>query len=562
MFLLYSESGANLSVEPRMQFKNLNRYRTGGTHLRPQLGVPLPRTPGGRVYRYSPNEEAYPRHFVLGDVADGIEISAEARARMKLDPHSEQTVCPYSGVVAPDQAFTHPDDRDAAVEIVKHAAVEDVRAELQRMLEGVARNSRGMIKYTPGRAAPKPKPRFARRDLMRELVCDHCGRDYGVFAIALFCPDCGAPNLRLHFEREAALVDAQVDLAEGLEDGQQELAYRLLGNAHEDVLTAVEATLKTVYLYGMARQSPGAPSFKPVQNDFQNVDRAKNRFADLGFDPFEELDDAHLSILRLNIQKRHIIGHNLGVVDAKFAEHAQDARVGETVHLVGEDIRIFAALSQVVVDRLDTWLAGGLPAPVSLTEPDPAPAAILTPAEPPAEATLDDLNIGAVARRMGRWLIEQSTNGLTVPVSCDALLAAFPDDDLRGLEDAVAELEAEGLVTTTHTLNGRLPHVRATLDLFAAFDPVVLGQDPTRDAGELAKMALEIGDGISVAELHKLTGWPLRRFNPALGLLVAEIDERRVSKALDSEYVTTSFHLMADDRLALKRLATRVGAAD
>ena len=34
-------------------------------------------------------------------------------------------------------------------------------------------------------------------------VCDHCGRDYGVFAIGLFCPDCGAPNLRLHFAREA-----------------------------------------------------------------------------------------------------------------------------------------------------------------------------------------------------------------------------------------------------------------------------------------------------------------------------------------------------------------------
>ena len=224
---------------------------------------------------------------------------------------------------------------------------------------------------------------------MRDLVCDHCGRDYGVFAIGLFCPDCGAPNLRLHFEREAALVDAQVDLAEGLGDGQQELAYRLLGNAHEDVLTAVEATLKTVYLYGMAQRGPDAPALRPVKNDFQNVDRAKERFAELGLDPFEELDDAHLSILRLNIQKRHIVGHNLGVVDAKFAEHAQDARVGETVRLVGEDIRVFAALSQVVVDRLDTWLAGGLPAPASLAAPDLALTAIPTPAAPAAEAVLE-----------------------------------------------------------------------------------------------------------------------------------------------------------------------------
>ena len=49
---------------------------------------------------------------------------------------------------------------------------------------------------------------------------------------------------------------------------------------------------------------------------------------------------------------------------------------------------------------------------------------------------------------------------------------------------------------------------------------------------------------------------------PALGLLVAELDERRVSKTLSSEYVTSWFHLTADDRLALKRFATRVGAVD
>jgi hypothetical protein len=292
---------------------------------------------------------------------------------MKLEPRSQQTVCPYSGIVAPHAAFTHPDDRDAAVKTIGHAATEDVHAELRRMLKGVAQRSRGTITYKPGRTIANAKPRFVRRDLMRELVCDHCGRDYGVFAIALFCPDCGAPNLRLHFLREITLVDAQVELAEGIEDGQRELAYRLLGNAHEDVLTAFEATLKTVYFYGMAKQGPHGATFKPVGNDFQNVDRAKERFTALHLDPFEEFDDKHLEVLRINIQKRHIIGHNLSVVDAKFAQQARDAKVGETVRLVGDDIRVFAALSQVVVDRLNTWLADGEPAPATLAKPNLPP---------------------------------------------------------------------------------------------------------------------------------------------------------------------------------------------
>lgn len=70
-----------------------------------------------------------------------------------------------------------------------------------------------------------------------------------------------------------------------------------------------------------------------------------------------KLKPKELSVLVLNIQKRHVIGHNLGVVDAKFAQHATDARLGETVKLVGKDIRAFAEISQRVVDRLDDWLA-------------------------------------------------------------------------------------------------------------------------------------------------------------------------------------------------------------
>ena len=41
-----------------MRFPNLEKYRTGGTSTRMRLGIPFPRTPDGRVYRYSPNETA------------------------------------------------------------------------------------------------------------------------------------------------------------------------------------------------------------------------------------------------------------------------------------------------------------------------------------------------------------------------------------------------------------------------------------------------------------------------------------------------------------------------
>lgn len=540
-----------------MKFRNLERFRTGGTGSKFELAVPVPRTPDGRVYRLSPNEYAHPRHFVLGDFDKTFVPSDLARARMKIEPRSSQTVCPYSGTIAPDQEFTHPDDLKAAVELVKHAAVADTEAELSRMLDGFNRSmpSNSLIKIQANVEKKfRPQPRFSRRDLLRELVCEDCTRDYGVYAIALFCPDCGAPNLKLHFAREVSLVRAQIDLADGLGEGQEELAYRLLGNAHEDVLTAFEATLKVVYLHGMTQGADADQPAKAIKNDFQNVDAAIRRFAELNLNPFDQLSDGEEATLRLNIQKRHIIGHNLGVIDDKFATQAQDAKLGETVRLVGEDIREFATLCQRVVGRLDDWLAGNTPHTVDLVR---EPAAVI-----PARRTdpLDDLDVdlSPLARRVGLWIARQSEDGLDSFVSDEALQQAFSESELRDVQEAVAELEAEGFISCSHTVSTALPRIRATPDLYAIFDALAHGHDPVADAANLVERVLTGGDSVSVPDLHKETGWPLRRFNPAVSLVIGQVDSRRVSGATDGQYPTHWFSLVAEDRVALKRFIGRL----
>lgn len=544
-----------------MRFRNLGRFRTGGTENRMQLSVPLPRTPDGRVYRYSPNEKALPRHFVMGDVIENFVVSDAARTRMKQSPRSKQTVCPYSGVVADDQDFTHPDDVKAALKMVEHATLADVENAFHDMFRGLERkfsSSKFLTIKAGPRSAPKPRPRFSRRDLLRELVCDHCGRDYGVFAIGLFCPDCGAPNLRLHFAREVEIVVQQIELADAQED-RQELAYRMMGNAHEDVLTAFEATLKAVYLYGLGQRGAQAPEPKPVRNDFQNVDNGQRRFAELSFDPFSLLTEEERTALRLNIQKRHIIGHNLGIMDEKFADHAADARIGETVRLVGEDIRQFAALAQRVVANLDTWLASGVPVPGPL----PAQDAVVPQERPvnPGPQTSDNrspLDISPLAVRLGSWIATQSQDGLTGPVRDDDLTASFAEVQVRDLQEAIAELASEGYLRTKATMGSHLPRMSATLDLFATFDPIAKIGDPVADSLRLVETVLQGEDSVNVAELHKQTGWPARQFNPAVGLVIAQVDERRVSREIQNQYPSRYFILSADDRVALKRYAANL----
>lgn len=534
-----------------MRMKNLKKYQTGGTKSRPKLSIPLPQTPEGRVYRYSPNETAYPRHFVLGNPVDGFNIPSEKRSRMKQAPGSNQTVCPYSGTIADDSDFTHPDDQEAALKIVEHAFTEDVSEALSDMLKGVASKSKGFLTVKSTPRAQRPRPRFGRRDLMRLLVCDCCGRDYGVFAIGLYCPDCGAPNVALHFEREVELVTKQVEMAEVLDKDQQELAYRLLGNAHEDVLTAFEATLKTVYLHKISLLPLEVAQPKPPGNDFQNVEKGKRRFKLFEIDPFDQLTQTELDKLELNIGKRHVIGHNLGVVDAKFADRARDAKLGETVKLVGSDIKTFAQLCQKVVGVLDDWLAD-LTHAIKESEIGHSDSA-QREEENDSFAELD-----ALPEAIAKWLCRESENGLPDLVDTDRFQAAFADSDMRDLSDALAELEADGMITLSHAMNLELPRIRTTEELFLSFDKHIFETDPCTDASKLINLVLKNDETISVAELHEQSGLTLRRFNPAIAMVISEIGEGRVSREYCPHYPARHFLTVAEDRVALKRLLKRL----
>ncbi|OHV78931.1 hypothetical protein [Ensifer sp. LCM 4579] len=529
-----------------MKMKRLEKMRVGGTSNKMQLSIPSPKTPDGRVYRYSPNVDAHPRHFVLGDRVAAFVTDPDKVGRMKHAPGTPGTVCPYSGFRADDAEFVHPDDRKAAIKVVEHAALQDMQDAISGMLAGVARGSKSLT-YKPGPRRKRPRPRFGRRDLMRLLICDCCGRDYGVFAIALFCPDCGAPNLALHFAREVDLVGQQVQLAEALGKDRQELAYRLLGNAHEDVLTAFEATLKVAYAHRIQNRPSGAGPVKPAGNDFQNIDKGRKRFGEFSFDPFAELNAQELAVLSLNIQKRHLIGHNLGVVDAKFVQHAKEAKLGETVELVAADVRSFAALCCKVVRRIDDMLAGlPLPSPAVQDEED----AMISPTE-----TIGDLSPEGTA--VGKWICMTSADGLPGHVDEDSLVKAFPSLSTNQLAEATADLAEDGYVSLTHLISQRLPRVHVREDLFLTFDPHCMGSDPVADALQLIPLILS-KDSVDVPALHAESGMPLRRFNPAVGLILSKIGEGRVSGTWIQGYPTPYFLVVDSDRVAIKRLARQL----
>lgn len=201
----------------QMRFRRLERHKISGTRNEMVLSIPVPRTASGKIYQYSPNPEAAPRLFLIGDAPPERTILEDHRPRIRRDPGPGHTVCPYSGHVAADQEFVHFEDIEAIHKEVEWAAGEDVMDYVEDMPKDFNRGlpRGGFISMGMDiKRSHRPKPLAIREDLLRDLECGVCRRSYGVYAIALFRPDCGAPNLALHFQRELQLVREQIALAD------------------------------------------------------------------------------------------------------------------------------------------------------------------------------------------------------------------------------------------------------------------------------------------------------------------------------------------------------------
>lgn len=331
------------------------------------ISIPLPTSVSGKVPQRCPRAGCQPAEFLLGP-QPGPRPGIDVAPPLRRTPGSPGMTCPYCGQDGPDDDFRHPEvashvERRTAWELERFAAelVDDLLSPLEQSLRGLDGTGRGGVAFTesprPSRPAPCATPPS---DLLRNVACHVCGRAYGVFAIALFCPDCGAANLSTHVEREARLVaDEIADSCSLVLKGEHERASRRLANAHEDVATAVEAHLKAVFGLVVRHRLTAAEAdavLMKVGNDFQNVDRARAQLSRFSFDPFGDLSAGDLSFFLVMMSKRHVVAHNLGIADAKYVDKVGDGKPGTNVALAPQDILRFVDLLRRIVRRCETQL--------------------------------------------------------------------------------------------------------------------------------------------------------------------------------------------------------------
>jgi len=339
------------------RFRTLEQFQIGGTTDEMQLALPLTRSPRGLVYRSCPNEGCSPGLFLVGEPPEAQSLAPGRIDLVRRQPGMPGMTCPYCGRDDEDSSFTFAGDIEAAKNYIAWAAKKDAADFLGSALENMTRTinrGRGAITARYNKGPEEPKLFTWREDLLRNLTCDTCNRPYGVYAIGLFCPGCGAENVHVHFRREIELIGKQIQLARTIEE--EELSYRLLGNAHEDVVTALETYLKTIFRFIVKRRHPeryeDLCSKNAIGNRFQNIERGRELYTQLAMDPFAGRSPDDLDTLRRNIQKRHIVGHNLSMADEGYVRTAEDERAGQTVRLLADDITRFSELCGEIIRDL------------------------------------------------------------------------------------------------------------------------------------------------------------------------------------------------------------------
>lgn len=272
----------------------------------------------------------------------------------------EAVWCPLCRHEAPaDQWFT--------IEQIEHA-----KAEALAVLEGKINNAlhSGAKKFN--RQQPKNSlismsmkvqgglkrthtiPAKAADAMQLEITCEACNAHFAVIGSAYFCPACGHNSVTRTYGDSLRKIRAKKDnvdivrqaLIKSAGKDEAELTCRsLIETCISDGVVAFQKYCEGLYsVYG-----------KPPFNAFQRLEQGSALWYEAiqhGYDSW--LDPEEMSQLNLLYQKRHILSHNEGIVDAKYINNSGDHSYKEGQRIVVSDKDIDVLL--ICLEKLGSGL--------------------------------------------------------------------------------------------------------------------------------------------------------------------------------------------------------------
>lgn len=262
-------------------------------------------------------------------------------------PNIETCRCPYCGHQEHISHFHTQAQIDHGVSVVTNQVFGAVLKDLKSMeFDHRPRQGSfgiGLSMKVTGR--PPPVRGYTEEELETEVVCDACTLRYAIYGVFGFCPDCGAHN-------NLGILDANLRLATKMltfaATVDVDVARHLVENALEDCVSAFDGWGRAVCATYAAKATNPT---KVVKVSFQNVERAREAMSiQFGFDADAALGASTLASLHRAFQKRHLLAHRMGVVDADYLR-----QTGDTTTQEGRRIAVLASEVEETAAGVRAW---------------------------------------------------------------------------------------------------------------------------------------------------------------------------------------------------------------
>jgi hypothetical protein len=335
------------------------------------FNIQIPPDEDDMVGRECHQEDCQPRYFKI-NTRKGKSEEKSVEESTSID-EIENFFCPYCGHSDNIQQFITDDQLKWMQSMMMRDMARTVHNAIESAFESIKPIKGGMFSlnliYKPG-TLPSVR-HYAEKNLQRIVECDECGMGYAVYGIAIYCPWCGHGNLHIHLKRGIDTIRALITIKPEIETQiGKEAGSHLLGNCLEDCVSLFEGFMRIVYLQ-MLRKTKSEDiveqKMTELKNTFQNLNRAELLIcSDLGWELFEGISSSDREFIEEQFAKRHVITHNLGLVDEKYKSHIQTwQQAGQEIVIEASDlerlIKIIDRVLQKEVSMLDNPTSNIIP---------------------------------------------------------------------------------------------------------------------------------------------------------------------------------------------------------
>jgi hypothetical protein len=259
--------------------------------------------------------------------------------------------CPYCGHSGASKTFFTPDQIKYARSVVMGKVMEALHADLKSLeFDHKPHGAFGIgMSLKVETSAPRPLRYYREKDLETEVLCENCTLRYAIYGVFGWCPDCGVHNSLQILAKNLELARKELALAESVD---KDLADHLVGDALENVVSAFDGFGREICMQ------------KAADIHFQNLSGARRRVQEtFSLDFADGLAPADWECACRVFQKRHLLAHRMGVIDAAYIQKANDhgAKVGRKVKVSSDEVTSAIGIIEVLGRRLFNGLLRSTP---------------------------------------------------------------------------------------------------------------------------------------------------------------------------------------------------------